>query len=152
MIAAGPADESEPAVEHDTPAVCPSGQLGVAPVGVSPSGLLVRPYADNALFPKEDEMKYVLAFRGQVGRDLTAEQVSQWPTWFEQIKDSIADFGSRVGDVRGLGVAESDGRSDALSGYIVINADSLDDAATLAAGCPALQQGGGVEVGEHVAA
>ena len=97
-------------------------------------------------------MKYMLAFRGQVGRSLTPEQVGQWPTWFEQINDSIADFGSRVGDVRGLGAAGLNGRSDALSGYVVINADSLDDAATLAAGCPALQQGGGVEVGELVAA
>lgn len=95
-------------------------------------------------------MKYMLAFRGQVGRSLTAEEVGQWPTWFEQIKDSIADFGSRVGQVREVGAAESNGRSDALSGYIVINADSLDGAASLAGGCPALQQGGGVEVGELV--
>ncbi len=97
-------------------------------------------------------MKYILAFRGQPGRSLTAEEVGQWPSWFEQIKDSIADFGSRVGHVRELGAAESNGRSDELSGYIVINADSLDGAATVASGCPALQQGGGVEVGELVEA
>ena len=93
-------------------------------------------------------MKYVLAFRGQVGRRLTAEEEARWPTWFEQIKDSIADFGSRVGQVREVG--DGTGRSDALSGYIMINANSLDAAATLAGGCPILQQGGSVEVGELV--
>ena len=93
-------------------------------------------------------MKYVLTFRGRVGRRLTAEEEAQWPAWFEQIKDSIADFGSRVGQVREVG---GDGaRSDVLSGYININAENLDGAATLAGGCPILQQGGSVEVGELV--
>ncbi len=91
-------------------------------------------------------MKYVLAFRGQVGRRLTAEEEARWPAWFAQIKDSIADFGSRVGQVREVEAGAE--RSDVLSGYIVINADSLDAAATLTRGCPILQQGGSVEVGE----
>lgn len=93
-------------------------------------------------------MKYVLSFRGQVGRRLTAEEEARWPTWFDQIEGSIADFGSRVGQVREVG--DTAGRSDALSGYIMINADSLDAAATVADGCPILQQGGSVEVGELV--
>ena len=93
-------------------------------------------------------MKYVLSFRGRVGRRLSAEEEARWPTWFDQIKGSIADFGNRVGQVREVGAAA--GRPDALSGYIVIDADSLDAAATLAGGCPILQQGGSVEVGELV--
>jgi hypothetical protein len=93
-------------------------------------------------------MKYVLAFRGQVGRRLTAEEEARWPAWFEQIKDSIADFGNRVGQVREVGATA--GRPDALSGFIIINADSLDAASTLTSGCPILQQGGSVEVGELV--
>ena len=93
-------------------------------------------------------MKYVLTFRGQVGRRLSAEEEGRWPTWFEQIKDSIADFGNRVGRVREVGGGPA--RSDELSGYIVINADSLDGAAAVAGGCPILQQGGSVEIGEIV--
>jgi hypothetical protein len=85
-----------------------------------------------------------------VGRRLTAEEEARWPTWFDHIKDSIADFGSRVGQVREVGAAA--GRPDALSGYIVVNADSLDAAAALADGCPILEQGGSVEVGELVEA
>lgn len=95
-------------------------------------------------------MQYVFAFRGPAGRRPTAEQEARWPTWFEDIKDSIADFGNRVGQVREVG---GDGqRADALGGYIVINADNLDAAAALAGGCPILQQGGSVEVGEFVSA
>jgi hypothetical protein len=95
-------------------------------------------------------MQYVFAFRGPVGRSLTAEEEARWPTWFEDIKDSIADFGNRVGQVREVG---GDGRrADELGGYIVINADSLDAAAALAGGCPILRQGGSVEVGEFVSA
>jgi hypothetical protein len=95
-------------------------------------------------------MQYVFAFRSPVGRRLTPEQEAQWPRWFEDIKASIADFGNRVGQVREVG---GDGRrADELGGYIVINADSLDAAATLAGGCPILQQGGSVEVGEFVSA
>jgi hypothetical protein len=32
-------------------------------------------------------MKYVLTFRGQVGRRLTAEEEGRWPTWFGQIRE-----------------------------------------------------------------
>ena len=95
-------------------------------------------------------MKYVLTFRGQVGRRLTAEEEGRWPTWFEQIKDSIADFGNRVGQVREVGGGQA--RSDALSGYILISADNLDGAAAVAGGCPILEQGGSVEVGDIVEA
>ncbi len=97
-------------------------------------------------------MKYMLAFRGQVGRRLSADDEARWPIWFEQIKESIADFGNRVGQVREVRGAGGEERSDALSGYIIINADSLDAAARLAGGCPILQQGGSVEVGELVEA
>ena len=93
-------------------------------------------------------MQYVLASRGQVGRRLTAEEEGRWPTWFEEIKDSIADFGNRVGQVREVGGGQA--RSDALSGYILISADNLDGAAAVAGGCPILQPGGSVEVGEIV--
>ena len=95
-------------------------------------------------------MQYVLTFRGQVGRRLTTEEDGRWPTWFGEIKDSIADFGNRVGQVREVGGGPA--RSDELSGYILISADNLDGAAAVAGGCPILEQGGSVEVGEIVEA
>jgi hypothetical protein len=115
---------------------------------VSKWGLLVRHQDDKPIPHEEDQMQYVLTFRGQVGRRLTAEEEGRWPAWFDQIKDSIADFGNRVGRVREVGGGRA--RSDELSGYIVINAGSLDGAAAVAGGCPILEQGGSVEVGEIV--
>jgi len=40
--------------------------------------------------------------------------------------------------------------ADQLSGYVVIDADTLDAAASIAQGCPGLTMGGRVEVGETV--
>ncbi len=68
--------------------------------------------------------------------------------WFESIGSSIADFGHRVGPGRVLGSAG--GGPDELSGYAVVTAETLDAAATLAAGCPGLAQGGAVEIGETI--
>lgn len=92
---------------------------------------------------------YVLVFRGRTGRTPTAEEEARWPEWFERIGSSISDFGNRVGQSR-LTVNEGE-QSHSPSGYIVINAESLDAAVELATGCPIHVQGGYVEVGEVVA-
>jgi hypothetical protein len=93
---------------------------------------------------------YVLTFRGRPGRTLTAEQEARWPEWFGQISASIADMGNRVGQARSVGYHGQ--RDDVLSGYIVITAADLDAAVAIAQGCPILQQGGSLEVGEIVPA
>jgi YCII-related domain len=93
---------------------------------------------------------YVLTFRGQPGRTPTAEEEARWPAWFGQISASIADMGNRVGQARSVGYQGQ--RDDALSGYIVITAADFDAAVAIAQGCPALQQGGSLEVGEIVPA
>ena len=93
---------------------------------------------------------YVLTFRGQPGRTPTAEEEARWPAWFGQIGASIADMGNRVGQARSVGY---DGeRGDVLRGYIVITAADFDAAVAIAQGCPILQQGGSLEVGEIVPA
>jgi uncharacterized protein YciI len=90
---------------------------------------------------------YILAFRGQKDRASTAEDEAAWAQWFQQIATSITDSGNRVGQTRIVGTGPG---SDVLSGYIVVNADSLEAAATLAHGCPGVRQGGGVEIGEVI--
>ena len=90
---------------------------------------------------------YVFAFRGQQDRTPSAEDEAAWGQWFQQIGSSISDFGHRVGQARAVGAGPGAG---VLSGYIVVNADSLEAAAALAESCPAVRQGGGVEVGELV--
>jgi len=93
---------------------------------------------------------YVLTFRGQPHRTLSAEQEASWPAWFSQIGASIADMGNRVGQARSVGYNGE--RDDVLSGYIVVTAADFDAAVALAQGCPILQQGGSLEVGEIVPA
>ncbi len=93
---------------------------------------------------------YVLTFRGQPGRTPTAQEEARWPAWFGQIGASIADTGNRVGQARSVGYHGQ--RDDVLSGYIVITAADFDAAVATAHGCPILQQGGSLEVGEIVPA
>ena len=93
---------------------------------------------------------YVLTFRGQPDRTPTAEEEARWPAWFGQIGASIADMGNRVGQARSVGYGGE--RDDALRGYIVITAADFDAAVAIAQGCPVLQQGGNLEVGEIVPA
>jgi YCII-related domain len=59
------------------------------------------------------------------------EQMQAWTAWFGTLGDSVVDIGT-----------------SRLGGYSIINAESLDEAATQAKGCPVLQSGGSVEVYE----
>jgi hypothetical protein len=91
--------------------------------------------------------RYVYAFRNDPHQTASPADEEAWTTWFGQLGDTVIDFGNRVSRatmVGGNGSAEK----DALSGYVVVNADSLEAAAKLAQGCPGLQSGGRVEVGE----
>jgi hypothetical protein len=92
---------------------------------------------------------YVLSFRGQAGRTVSADEEAEWTAWFGKIGGSIADFGHRVSRARTVGDGVRD-RSE-LAGYVVITAPDLDAAVALAEGCPGLRHAGGVEVGEVMA-
>jgi hypothetical protein len=73
-----------------------------------------------------------------------------WSDWFGTIGAQIADFGNRVGAARMVG--QQPAGQDGLTGYVVINADTLDAAVEIAGGCPGLRSGGRVEVGTVVPA
>ena len=90
--------------------------------------------------------KYVFAFRNDPNRAATAGEEAAWTAWFGELGGAIADFGNRVSKASMVGGAGTD--ADALSGYTVVTADSLDSAVALAKGCPGLRAGGRVEVGE----
>src|SRR5437764_13856406 len=93
--------------------------------------------------------KYVLSFRSSKDRASSAEQEAAWGQWFEQIGKSVVDWGSRVSQAATLGAGEAIGGT-VLSGYIVVEADSLSAASAVAQGCPALSYGGAGEVGVTV--
>src|SRR4051794_39223187 len=100
--------------------------------------------------------KYVLAYRGGRMAEGEAEQaavMNQWMAWFGQLGASVVDGGAPFGPAKKISSdgAVSDGADAGLTGYSVIEATSLDDAATKAKGCPVLASGGTIDVYETVA-
>lgn len=90
---------------------------------------------------------------------LTPEQLQQmmkpWQDWMATLAAAgkLADPGNRLsGDGRVVkpGKVISNGpyieTKEAIGGYITVNADSIDEAAELAKGCPILSLNGSVEV------
>jgi hypothetical protein len=72
------------------------------------------------------------------------ETVAAWTAWFESMGTNLVDQGHGVIESSALGNLGDDTR---LGGYSVVAADDPDAAMALARGCPALDLGGGIEVG-----
>ena len=72
------------------------------------------------------------------------DAVAAWTAWFEEMGSSVSDPGNPVFEAVGLGNC---GDGTRLGGYSLITAEDLDTAISMAKGCPALQEGAGVEVG-----
>jgi hypothetical protein len=80
------------------------------------------------------------------------EQMQAWTAWFSTLGDSVVDMGNPFGagtTVKNGGAG--DPAASKLGGYSIISAESLEDAATSAKGCPVLRSGGSVEVYEALA-
>ena len=90
--------------------------------------------------------KYVFSYR--VPADFvpgSPESVAAWQSWLGGMGSSLADLGEAVIDAAAVGEVASG--TTRLAGYSVVVADDMDAALAIAKGCPALQAGGGVEVG-----
>jgi hypothetical protein len=99
--------------------------------------------------------KYVFAYTG--GSTPQSEQEQQqvmaaWTGWFGELGAAVVDPGNPFGPSKsvGGGGAVGDGGASGLTGYSIVNADSLDDAAAKATGCPVLHGGGRVDVYEAI--
>lgn len=91
---------------------------------------------------------------GEMAETPEAQEASmqEWTNWFGALGDSVVDIGNPFG----AGTTVSNGSAgnggvSKLSGYSIINAESLADAADKANKCPVLQSGGTVEVYEALA-
>jgi hypothetical protein len=97
--------------------------------------------------------KYLLLYRGGSMPETEAAQAAvmkAWDDWFKAIGSAVADPGNPFTPASksiGTDGAVSDGAGSA-SGYSVIEADSLDDATTLAKDCPVLAGGASIDVYE----
>lgn len=99
--------------------------------------------------------KFVLAYLGGSMAEGEAEQqkvMTQWMNWFGQLGAAVVDGGSPFGPSKRIASsgAVSDGGQAGLTGYSILEAGSLDEATTMAKGCPVLSSGGTVEVYESL--
>ena len=88
---------------------------------------------------------YLLSFRTPNDYASTPDTQADWNTFFAQISTHLQDIGNPIFSRQTVGET---GAGTQLGGYSLINAGSLDEARQLAAGCPLVQRGGGVEIGE----
>ena len=96
--------------------------------------------------------KYVLAYKGGGMAETPEAQeaaMQKWGAWFGSLGSSLIDGGNPFGPSTAV---KADGSTSAataaLTGYSILEADTLELAAKLAGGCPVLESGGTVEVYE----
>ena len=97
--------------------------------------------------------KYVFAYQGGSQPETEEEGqrvMAQWMGWFETLGSAVVDMGNPFGASATVGSdgSTSDGAGSGLSGYSVVTADSLEQAAKMASSCPIFGNGGGVDVYE----
>ena len=96
--------------------------------------------------------KYVFAYHGGKAPEDPeegAKVMAAWEAWMNGLGEAIVDPGNPVGvskTVTANGV-EDHGGSNPLSGYTLVNADSIEAACEMAKGCPILVDGT-IEVAE----
>jgi YCII-related domain len=90
--------------------------------------------------------KFLFAYRAPKNYSPGSDDVmAAWNAWLEGLGPNLVDAGNPVFERSTLGNCVTD---TVLGGYSLITADDLDAAVALAQGCPALRNGGAVEVGE----
>jgi len=76
--------------------------------------------------------------------------MAAWMSWMGGLGAAIIDQGNPFGASTTVTPSGANGNAGTAGGYTLINADSLDDAAKMADGCPILAAGGTVSVYEAV--
>ncbi len=88
---------------------------------------------------------YVISYRVPADYQPNVDTPAEWRAWFGRLGSALVDVGNAVTDYASLGSVG--GHGSRLVGYSVISAEDLASALALADGCPALEVGGGVEIG-----
>jgi len=97
--------------------------------------------------------EYVLVYKdgGQMPEGEAAQKavMEAWTKWFDDLGDKIVNRGAPFGATKSI--ASDGGVGDGsvgLTGFSIIEADSLDAAVEIAKGCPVLGGGSSIEVCE----
>ena len=94
--------------------------------------------------------KYVFIYKGGGGMPESEEEgkeiMAAWESWLGGLGGSVVDIGNPFGESKSVG-----GSTSGLTGYSIVEAGSIDDAAKKAEGCPILNGGrGSVEIYEAI--
>jgi YCII-related domain len=88
---------------------------------------------------------YVFSYRSSKNYRGSPDALPAWESWLQALDSHVVSRGNPVFERSALG---NTGDDTVLGGYSIIEADDLETAVALAKGCPAIANGGGVEVGE----
>ncbi len=100
--------------------------------------------------------KYVLAYHGGATPETepeVAKVMAAWEAWMGSLGEALVDPGNPIGQTKTLsadGSVTVGGGADPLSGYSLLNASDIDEAVSLAKGCPIFESGGSIEVAEAI--
>jgi hypothetical protein len=98
--------------------------------------------------------KYLFAYRGGMMADTDEQRqavMQAWGEWFGKLGPAIVDPGNPFAGSTSVSGGGAGGEvASKLTGYTVIQADSLDAASALAEGCPVFDGGGSVDVYETI--
>ena len=96
---------------------------------------------------------YVFVYRG--GHNFKspeegAKHMAKWGAWVGSLGDASVNRGSPFGKSKTVssGGVSDDGRSNPLTGYSIVKANSMDAALKMAKACPHLDIGGSIVVAE----
>ena len=96
---------------------------------------------------------YVFAYHGgkrPESPEEGAKYMAKWKAWIGGLGDAVVNPATPLGKsktVSSAGVSD-DGGSNPLSGFSIVNADTMEAALEMAKGCPHLELGGTLEVAE----
>jgi hypothetical protein len=94
--------------------------------------------------------KYVLVYQGgEMAETEEAQQAAMaaWGAWFGSLGTAVVDGGAPFGASAAVGGGAS---TPGLTGYSVLEAESLDAAVQMAGSCPIVADGGTVDVYEAI--
>ena len=98
--------------------------------------------------------KYLLTFHGgsmPETDEARGQVMAAWEGWFKELGPALKDPGNPVGQSRTVssdGAVSEGGGANPVSGYTLIEVDSIDSAVKAAKMCPVLQGGASIEVAE----
>ena len=100
-------------------------------------------------------MKYLLVYYGGATAstpEARAEGMKTWDAWFKDLGKAVVDGGNpftgKVKSVSSDGTVGDGPIARIASGYSILEAGSIDEAAKIATGCPVLKSGGQIAVYE----